>query len=246
MKMPASPSCRNTTFKVKLSPFANVMTVRRIRSDSSLPLQPPRADAGLVRPTTAIETASVARITNAVVQVILSRAIKGEILEIESIQDLVEQHLMKAGNHGVAKRYILYREERRRLRLMRDVGEPLVPTISSINEYLSESDWRVNANANQGYSLGGMILNVSGKVTANYWLHHVYGGEIEKAHREGDFHIHDLDMLAGYCAGWSLRQLLWEGFNGIPNKVEAGPAKHLRTALGQMVNFLGICRTNGW
>ncbi len=206
-----------------------------------------KADAGLVQyDALPIETqASVARITNAVVQIILSRAVKGEILEIESIQDLVERHLMEAGDHGVAKRYILYREERRRLRLMRDVGEPLVPTVSSIDEYLSEADWRVNANANQGYSLGGLILNVSGKVTANYWLHHVYGGEIEKAHREGDFHIHDLDMLAGYCAGWSLRQLLWEGFNGIPNKVEAGPAKHLRTALGQMVNFLGTLQ-NEW
>jgi hypothetical protein len=127
-----------------------------------------KADAGLVQyDALPIETqASVARITNAVVQIILSRAVKGEILEIESIQDLVEQHLMEAGYHGVAKRYILYREERRRLRLMRDVGEPLVPTVSSIDEYLSEADWRVNANANQGYSLGGMILNVSGKVTA--------------------------------------------------------------------------------
>lgn len=182
---------------------------------------------------------------NAVVEAIASRWVTGETLEIESIQDLVEKQLMAGGHHGVAKRYILYREERRRVRLARDLGEPLVPTVSSIDEYLSATDWRVNANANQGYSLGGLILNVSGKVTANYWLHHVYGGEIERAHREGDFHIHDLDMLAGYCAGWSLRQLLWEGFNGIPNKVEAAPPKHLRTALGQMVNFLGTLQ-NEW
>jgi ribonucleoside-triphosphate reductase len=131
------------------------------------------------------------------------------------------------------------------VRLARDLGEPLVPAVSAVDEYLEASDWRVNANANQGYSLGGLILNVSGKVTANYWLHRVYGGEIERAHREGDLHIHDLDLLAGYCAGWSLRQLLWEGFNGVANKVEAGPPRHLRSALGQMVNFLGTLQ-NEW
>ena len=205
-----------------------------------------KANAGTTGQPLPPETqAQVIRVTNAVGQTVVSRAVKGEALEIESIQDLVETYLMGAGHHGVAKRYILYREERRRARLARDVGEPLVPTVSSVDEYLTAADWRVNANANQGYSLGGLILNVSGKVTANYWLHHVYGGEIERAHREGDFHIHDLDMLAGYCAGWSLRQLLWEGFNGVPNKVEAAPPKHLRTALGQMVNFLGTLQ-NEW
>ena len=114
-----------------------------------------------------------------------------------------------------------------------------------MNEYLSREDWRVRANANQGYSLGGLILNVSGKVTANYWLDEVYSPEIGTAHREGDLHIHDLDMLAGYCAGWSLRTLLNEGFNGIPGRVEAGPPKHLSSALGQMVNFLGTLQ-NEW
>ena len=114
-----------------------------------------------------------------------------------------------------------------------------VNVASSINEYLERQDWRVNANANQGYSLGGMILNVAGKVTANYWLNEIYSPEIGAAHRSGDLHIHDLDMLAGYCAGWSLRTLLNEGFNGIPGRIEAGPPKHLSSALGQMVNFLG-------
>ncbi|HOX55293.1 MAG TPA: ribonucleoside triphosphate reductase [Candidatus Paceibacterota bacterium] len=206
-----------------------------------------KADAGLAaaQALPADAQAAALRITSEVVQAVVSRAARGEALGIESIQDLVEAHLMEAGQHQVAKGYILFREERRKARLARDVGEPLVPTVSSIAEYLSAADWRVNANANQGYSLGGLILNVAGKVTANYWLHHVYGGEIERAHREGDFHIHDLDMLAGYCAGWSLRQLLWEGFNGVPNKVEAAPAKHLRTALGQMVNFLGTLQ-NEW
>lgn len=120
-----------------------------------------------------------------------------------------------------------------------------VDVATSINEYLERQDWRVNANANQGYSLGGMILNVSGKVTANYWLNEVYSSDIGAAHRNADLHIHDLDMLAGYCAGWSLRTLLTEGFNGIPGRVEAGPPKHLSSALGQMVNFLGTLQ-NEW
>ena len=115
----------------------------------------------------------------------------------------------------------------------------------SVREYTDRVDWRVHANANQGYSLGGMILNVAGKVTANYWLDHLYTPAIGRAHREGALHIHDLDMLCGYCAGWSLRQLLAEGFNGVPNKVESAPPRHLRTAMGQMVNFLGT-QQNEW
>lgn len=115
----------------------------------------------------------------------------------------------------------------------------------TLEEYLSKSDWRVNANSNQGYSLGGMILNTSGKVTANYWLSCIYSPAIGTAHREGDVHIHDLDMFSGYCAGWSLRQLLEEGFNGIPNKVESTPPRNLSGAVGQMVNFLGTVQ-NEW
>ncbi|MCW5724028.1 MAG: ribonucleoside triphosphate reductase [Maricaulaceae bacterium] len=126
----------------------------------------------------------------------------------------------------------------------RPVGEA-VEVRHAIEEYLSRLDWRVQANANQGYSLGGLILNVSGKVTANYWLNHVYPAAIGRAHREGDIHIHDLDMLAGYCAGWSLRNLLTEGFNGVPGKIEAGPPKHFTSALGQIVNFLGALQ-NEW
>ncbi|MDR2082504.1 MAG: ribonucleoside triphosphate reductase [Candidatus Ancillula trichonymphae] len=119
---------------------------------------------------------------------------------------------------------------------------------STVAEYLGKSDWRVNANANQGYSLGGMILNTSGKVVANYWLNDIYGPknpQIGKAHRNGDYHIHDLDMLSGYCAGWSLRRLLEEGLNGVPGKVEARPPKHFSAAIGQIVNFLG-CLQNEW
>ena len=163
-------------------------------------------------------------------------------VEVEQVQDRVEHALMEAGYFDTARAYIFYRERHGRLRRDR---KAIVDVAASMNEYLSREDWRVRANANQGYSLGGLILNVSGKVTANYWLDEVYSPEIGAAHREGDLHIHDLDMLAGYCAGWSLRTLLNEGFNGIPGRVEAGPPKHLSSALGQMVNFLGTLQ-NEW
>lgn len=161
---------------------------------------------------------------------------------IENIQDIVEQALISSNYFATAKAYILYRDQRNRARSDRKV---MVDVESSINEYLERLDWRVNANANQGYSNGGLILNVSGKVTANYWLSHVYPSEVGEAHRNGDLHIHDLDMLAAYCAGWSLKNLLHEGFNGVPGKTEAGPAKHLSAAVGQMVNFMGTLQ-NEW
>lgn len=126
-----------------------------------------------------------------------------------------------------------------------EIAPATVDVKSTIEEYLGHLDWRIKANANQGYSLGGMILNSAGKVTANYWLDHVYPSVIGEAHRNGDIHIHDLDMLAGYCAGWSLRTLLTEGFNGVSGKIEAGPPKHFTTALGQIVNFLGALQ-NEW
>ncbi len=122
---------------------------------------------------------------------------------------------------------------------------PHIEVASSINEYLNQVDWRVNANANQGYSLGGLILNVSGKVIANYWLSHVYPAAVGEAHRNADLHVHDLDMLSGYCAGWSLRMLLNEGLNGIPGKVESTPPRHMSSAIGQIVNFLGTLQ-NEW
>ncbi len=161
---------------------------------------------------------------------------------IENIQDIVEQALISSNYFATAKAYILYRDQRNRARSDHKV---MVDVESSINEYLERLDWRVNANANQGYSNGGLILNVSGKVTANYWLSHVYPAEVGEAHRNGDLHIHDLDMLAAYCAGWSLKNLLHEGFNGVPGKTEAGPAKHLSAAVGQMVNFMGTLQ-NEW
>jgi ribonucleoside-triphosphate reductase len=124
--------------------------------------------------------------------------------------------------------------------------EPVVVDVgTSIDEYLDRRDWRVNANANQGYSLGGLILNTAGKVVANYWLSHVYPPEVGRAHRDGDLHIHDLDMLSGYCAGWSLRRFLAEGLGGVPGKVDARPPRHFGSAIGQIVNFLGTMQ-NEW
>lgn len=164
------------------------------------------------------------------------------VCHIEAVQDAVEQALFKVGCFTTLRAYIVYRESRAKVR---DAKKSWVNVESSINEYLDQLDWRVNANANQGYSLGGLILNVSGKVVANYWLNHVYPPEVGRAHRDGDVHIHDLDMLSGYCAGWSLRTLLTEGLNGVAGKVEANPPKHLSSATGQIVNFLGTMQ-NEW
>ena len=161
---------------------------------------------------------------------------------IEQIQDAVEQALFDTGYRKTLRAYIVYREKRAKAR---DARRSLVDVESSMNEYLQQLDWRVNANANQGYSLGGLILNVSGKVVANYWLNYIYPQEVGTAHRNADIHIHDLDMLSGYCAGWSLKTLLNEGLNGVPGKVEAGAPKHLTSAVGQIVNFLGTMQ-NEW
>ena len=173
---------------------------------------------------------------------VLSHRFADAAPHIEQVQDVVEQVLISANHFATARAYIVYREKRARLRTDK---KTVVDVETSINEYLNRADWRVNANANQGYSLGGLILNVSGKMTANYWLSHVYPPEAGRAHREGDIHIHDLDMLAGYCAGWSLRTLLLEGLNGVPGKVEAAPPKHMSSAVGQIVNFLGTLQ-NEW
>ena len=180
-------------------------------------------------------------LTLAAIKVIDNRYDRG-FLDIEAIQDIVEQVLITSNHLKTARSYIIYREQHKKLR---GDKKTVVDVISSVNEYLYRQDWRVNANANQGYSLGGMILNISGKVVANYWLSHVYPEEVSNAHRHGDIHVHDLDMLSGYCAGWSLKTLLREGFNGVPQKVESGAPKHLSSAVGQMVNFLGTLQ-NEW
>ncbi len=177
-----------------------------------------------------------------IVKKILTHRFDRQTPEIEKIQDIVEQVLINENYFRTARAYILYREKRGEAR--RD-KKNMVDVVLAVNEYLDKLDWRVNANANQGYSLGGMILNISGKMVANYWLNRVYPEYISMAHRNGDFHIHDLDMLSGYCAGWSLRTVLNEGFNGVSGKAEARPPKHFSSALGQMVNFLGTLQ-NEW
>ncbi|MEY9138257.1 anaerobic ribonucleoside-triphosphate reductase [Bradyrhizobium diazoefficiens] len=193
------------------------------------------------RATGEFDDEAAGRLTGETIKVIAHR-FAGATPQIEEVQDIVEQVLIAADYFATARAYIVYREKRGQAR--RD-HKTMVDVAASINEYLERTDWRVNANANQGYSLGGLILNLSGKVVANYWLSHIYPPEIGHAHREGDIHIHDLDMLAGYCAGWSLRTLLTEGLNGVPGKVEAGPPKHMSSAVGQIVNFLGTLQ-NEW
>ncbi len=182
------------------------------------------------------------RLTDQVLKVLAHRAEAPEPPTVERIQDVVEQVLISADHLATARAYIVYREQHSTLR---QDHQTLLDVSASVNEYLDRSDWRVSANANQGYSLGGLILNTSGKVVANYWLNHVYPPEVGTAHREGDLHIHDLDMLSGYCAGWSLRTFLAEGLNGVPGKVEAGPPRHMSSAVGQIVNFLGTLQ-NEW
>jgi len=186
--------------------------------------------------------ADVAGEVTAQVLKVIAHRYPGTSPAIEDIQDVVEQALIAADHVKTARAYIVYREHHKQLRADR---KTLMDVAQSINEYLDQQDWRVNANANQAYSLGGLILNTSGKVTANYWLSHVYPPEVGAAHRDGSVHIHDLDMLAGYCAGWSLRMFLHEGLNGVPGKVEAKPPKHLSSAVGQIVNFLGTLQ-NEW
>jgi ribonucleoside-triphosphate reductase len=161
---------------------------------------------------------------------------------VEEIQDAVEDMLMRSGYYKTAKAYITYRYKHEQIRDGRKVA---IDVESTMNDYIDNIDWRVSANANIGYSLGGLILNVSGKVTANYWLNHVYTKEIRDAHFNGDIYIHDLDMLSGYCAGWSLRELLEQGYNGVYGKVSSNPPKHLRTAIGQIINFIGTLQ-NEW
>ena len=155
------------------------------------------------------------------------------IVSVEEVQDLVETILIKGGHDKTAKAYILYRHQRELLRKTED----MVNNFEIVNQYISQEDWRVRENSNMAYSLQGMNFNIAGRVVSNYWLGRVYPKEIASAHKTADIHIHDLDCLAAYCVGWDLKQLLLEGFTGVRGKVASKPAKHLRSALGQIVNF---------
>ena len=163
-------------------------------------------------------------------------------IEVESIQDSVEAVLQRAGYSDVAKAYILYRKNREKLRSM---SSTILDYKGLVDGYLKVSDWRVKENSTVTYSVGGLILSNSGAITANYWLSEIYDEEIANAHRNADLHIHDLSMLTGYCAGWSLKQLIQEGLGGVVGKITSAPAKHLATLCNQMVNFLGIMQ-NEW
>ncbi len=168
--------------------------------------------------------------------------IKNGAIAVEDIQDSVESVLIKAGYDDVAKAYILYRRQREKIR---NVGSTMLDYKALVDQYLKVQDWRVKENSTVTYSVGGLILSNSGAITANYWLSEIYDDEIAKAHRNCDFHIHDMSMLTGYCAGWSLKQLIQEGLGGVPGKITSAPAKHLATLCNQMVNFLGIMQ-NEW
>ena len=168
--------------------------------------------------------------------------VKNNIIDVETIQDNVEKVLSQAGYTEVAKAYILYRKLHEK---QRNMASTILDYKQVVNSYINVTDWRVKENSTVTYSVGGLILSNSGAITANYWLSEVYDEEIAKAHRDCDFHIHDLSMLTGYCAGWSLKQLIKEGLGGVPGKITSAPAKHLSTLCNQMVNFLGIMQ-NEW
>ena len=168
--------------------------------------------------------------------------IKDGFIAVEDIQDSVEQVLIQAGYADVAKAYILYRKNREKIRNMKST---ILDYKEIVDSYVKAQDWRVKENATVTYSVGGLILSNSGAITANYWLSEIYDEEIANAHRNADIHIHDLSMLTGCCAGWSLKQLIQEGLGGIPGKITSAPAKHLATLCNQMVNFLGIMQ-NEW
>ena len=170
------------------------------------------------------------------------KKIKDDKIDVESIQDSVENVLVQAGYADVAKAYILYRKQREKIRNMKST---ILDYKEIVDSYVKVEDWRVKENSTVTYSVGGLILSNSGAVTANYWLSEIYDDEVAHAHRNADIHIHDLSMLTGYCAGWSLKQLITEGLGGIEGKITSAPAKHLSVLCNQMVNFLGIMQ-NEW
>ncbi|MBO7250277.1 MAG: ribonucleoside triphosphate reductase, partial [Clostridia bacterium] len=168
--------------------------------------------------------------------------VKEGLISVEDIQDSVESVLVQAGYADVAKAYILYRKQREKLRNMKST---VLDYKALVDSYVKNIDWRVKENSTVTYSVGGLILSNSGAITANYWLSEVYDEEIGNAHRNADIHLHDLSMLTGYCAGWSLKQLIKEGLGGVVGKITSAPASHLATLCNQMVNFLGIMQ-NEW
>ena len=172
-----------------------------------------------------------------ITELYLTEKFEDKIPSVEDIQDIVENVLMRNGYEDVAKAYIIYRRDHEKIR---NINNTFLDYKQTVDKYLKLADWRVKENSTVTYSVGGLILSNSGAITANYWLSDVYDKDIEQAHKNADIHIHDLSMLTGYCAGWSLKQLIQEGLGGVPGKITSSPASHLSTLCNQMVNFLGI------
>lgn len=219
------------------------------RSGTVEPYDRSRIEAAIEKAFAAVKGSADARRVQAIatdvetrLELLLTARHRNSIPAIEEIQDLVETALIEAREADVARAYILYRAKRE---AVRDAQRLMVDINQTMDGYLAQVDWRVKENANVNYSLGGLILHNAGTVTANYWLRNIYPEEIADAHRNADFHIHDLSMFSGYCAGWSLRQLIAEGLGGVPDKITSAPARHLNTLVQQMVNFLGILQ-NEW
>lgn len=219
---------------------AHVSVVKR--DGSSVPFDSDKIRSAVSRAFLSVGETADSGVLDGIVSRVLDRL--GGILSphVETVQDAVERSLMETASYSVAKSYILYRERHRGLR---DESAFLLDIDGTMGGYLSQSDWRVHENSNVNFSLGGLILHNSGAVTANYWLNSVYSPEVAAAHRDCAFHIHDLSMLAPYCCGHSLRQLIKEGLGGVPDKLSSSPARHLSTICQQMVNFLGIMQ-NEW
>ena len=173
------------------------------------------------------------KLSDQVVEILNEKFHARSIPAVEEIQDLVEEILIKNRQIKTAKAYILYRDQQARLREMKS----MINSNELMEGYLKQSDWRVKENSNMSYSLQGLNNHLASAISSNYWLNQVYTQNIREAHKNGDLHLHDLQLLAAYCAGWDLRELLIRGFGGVAGKVEARPAKHLRTALGQIINF---------
>ena len=179
--------------------------------------------------------ADAKKVSEKVIQLLNKNYKKGYIPEIEEIQDLVERVLMILDFEETAKAYILYREQHRKIR---ETEESLNEAVNLVDKYIQEIDWKVKENANMAYSLQGLNNYISSIVSSKYWMNRVYSKEIREAHEDGDFHIHDLQLIAAYCCGWDLQDLIRRGFTGVPGKVACKPAKHLGSILGQMVNFI--------
>lgn len=175
---------------------------------------------------------------------VLEKLKSKRVVAVEDIQDLIEKELYKSRYFDVMRSFMIYRHTHKMQRDQElDNDTTYINSTQTIEEYIGGTDWRIKANSNTGYSNAGLVNNTAGKVIANYWLDKIYSKEEGYAHRNGDYHIHDLDCLTGYCAGWSLRALLDEGFNGVRGRVESDAPRHFREALGQMANFLGILQS---